>query len=84
MNKFNSMPELNKHMEKHNKKTSNTVHSSIPSSNAWAKPLQNVSQQDFHQIPPSAAPDLGTLVVTLNLINQRLQIIENKMSPQPI
>ena len=84
MNKFKSMPELKKHMEKHSAKTSNTVNSSIPSFNAWAEPLQDVSKQDFHQIPSSAAPDLGTLVVTLNLINQRLQIIENKMSPQLI
>ena len=81
---FTSIPELKKHMEKHPPKTFNTANTPSPSSNAWARPLKNMHQQDFHQLPPSKAPELGTLVVTLNLINQRLQLIENKMSQQQI
>ena len=55
-----------------------------PKQNAWDKPLPHLPKQDFYQPPPAAAPDQGPLMEALNMLNQRLQAIEEKMFPQSI
>ena len=55
-----------------------------PKQNAWDKPLPHLPKQDFYQPPPTAAPDQGPLMEALNMLNQRLQAIEEKMFPQSI
>ena len=56
--------------------------SNTMTANAWAQPLHQVQQQDFHKVPPTVAPDQATLVVALNLQSQRLQAMEERMFPK--
>ena len=49
--------------------------------NAWDKPLSSGWQQDFQQTAPTAAPDQGTLVKALIMLNQRLESMEKRMFP---
>ena len=50
-----------------------------PIPNAWSQPLHKVQEQDFYQTPPREAPDQVTLVRALNMLNQRLQSMEERM-----
>ena len=79
-----STTDIKEHMKTHQTKAFKPASTTNPQANAWATPLQKVHQHDFYQPQPSAAPDQGALIMTLNLINQRLQIIENRMFPQQI
>ena len=81
-NDFMSKHDLMEHKKKHQSKKIINVGSKTSAPSAWTQPLHSVPQQDFHQIQPAAAPDQEALMLTLNLINQRLQAIENKMFPE--
>ena len=81
-NDFMSKFDLMEHKKKHQTRKVTTGDSVSPAPSAWTKPLHSAPQQDFPQPPPTAAPDQEALMVTLNMINQRLQMIENRMFPQ--
>ena len=78
-NSFQSKYDLMEHKKKHH--STPTAHSSskAPTQNAWAKPLLNVQQEDFCQLPPQEAPDQGALIKAIHVLTQRLQVIESRM-----
>ena len=63
--------------------TSTKQNTSGQKPNPWAQKLPTV-QKDFYQPQHAPAPDQGPLMEALNMLNQRLQALEEKMFPQQI
>ena len=66
------------------KLTTTEIKCASPLPNAWSQPLHKVQEQDFYQTPPREAPDQVPLVRALNMLNQRLQSMEERMFPKLI
>ena len=66
----------------------------IPTPNSWGKPVPHLQKQVFPQASLMTPPDQTSLVIALNMLNQkmdmvnslsqRLQTMENLMFPKPI
>ena len=81
-NRFESKYDLVEHKKKHHPTPTVNSGKKVPTQNAWAKPLSNMQEKDFCQLPLQEAPDQGALVTAIQILTQRLLAMENRMFPE--